>query len=478
MENNELLSSKKLENHEKSTETMEEAENSDSILENKENNKDKNNEMLLIDFNSEEQIVSTKDLTEELEKLKQQLIEERNESISKINLLNQKDKEKKQEMKSLFNNMIININKLKKHDKNLLLSTRLLSKYKNNKNEEEIKKDIKLKEAQIKLYTKWNANEGENYKKLEHNLEIEKNKENKLNEILLKLKLDITNIKEEINKLKIIVKIHDACKNNNILLLEKYHIIHTDYEYELKRSKQLAKIYINEKDEEDAVIEEEYDRLEEEEKAKKDAKNIFPKIKKIRFRGENMQRLEEKIIKINRIGQTKINNIENKTKLYKKLDNIYKDKTHYIKKANSYIRKKREINIDYNDHYLFSENDAKIVNKIIPEKMLFNYKNKYNEIIKYKKDIKRNFNNECNTIKNESALIFNKFERNMIDSKTVKLNELKLILKSQKLSSKIYNAKLKIIEIKEQLKKINNKLLDKENESKRINLFYKNFSSI
>jgi len=478
MENMELLSSKKIENPEKSTETMEESENSDLIIENKENNKGKENEMLLIDFNSEEQIVSINNLTEELEKLKQQLIEERNESITKINLLNQKDREKKQEMKSLFNSMIVNINKLKKYDKNLLLSSRLLSKYKNNKNEEEIKKDIKLKEAQIKFYSKLNLNEGENYKKLEQNLEIEKNKENKLNEILLKLKLDINNIKEEIKKLKIIAKIHDACKNNNILLLEKYHIIETDYEYELKRSKQLAKININEKEEEDAIIEEEYDRLDEEEKAKKDAKSLFPKIKKIRFRGENMQRLEEKIIKINRIGKTKINNIENVTKLYKKLDNIYKDKTHYIKKANSYIRKKREINIDYNDHYLFSENDAKIVDKIIPEKLLFNYKNKYNEIIKYKKEIKRNFSNEYNTIKNESSLILNKYEKNVIDSKNVKLNELKLILKSQKLRSKIYNAKLKIIEIKEQLKKINNKLLDKENESKRINLFYKNYSSI
>ena len=65
-------------------------------------------------------------------------------------------------------------------------------------------------------------------------------------------------------------ELHDYIINN----FTKY-----GYEYELKRSKQLAKININEKEEEDAIIEEEYDRLDEEEKAKKDAKSLFPKIK-------------------------------------------------------------------------------------------------------------------------------------------------------------------------------------------------------
>ena len=51
----------------------------------------------------------------------------------------------------------------------------------------------------------------------------------------------------------------------------------------------------------------------------------------------------------------------NAFKLYKKIDNIYKDKNYYITKANSYIRKKRNIDIDYEDNYLFSENDAQIM---------------------------------------------------------------------------------------------------------------------
>ena len=66
----------------------------------------------------------------------------------------------------------------------------------------------------------------------------------------------------------------------------------------------------------------------------------------------------------------------NEFKLYKKIDNIYKDKNHYITKANSYIRKKRNIDIDYEDNYLFSENDAQIMGKVIPEKMFNTYKNK------------------------------------------------------------------------------------------------------
>ena len=81
-----------------------------------------------------------------------------------------------------------------------------------------------------------------------------------------------------------------------------------------------------------------------------------------------MQQLIEKINKINKIGIPKNDVKGNAFKLYKKIDNIYKDKNHYITKANSYIRKKRNIDIDYEDNYLFSENDAQIMGKVIQKK--------------------------------------------------------------------------------------------------------------
>ena len=72
----------------------------------------------------------------------------------------------------------------------------------------------------------------------------------------------------------------------------------------------------------------------------------MPKLKVLKFRGENIVKLEKKIIQINKIGQYKNEPQENAKKLYKKIDNIYKDKNRYITKANSFIRKNRKINID------------------------------------------------------------------------------------------------------------------------------------
>ena len=471
MQINQLNINDNQKNPDKSTETGEDLKKSDVILENKKNNDDK--ETFSIQINNEEngQNLNEKELIEEFENIKEKLTKERKELISQINILNEKDKEKNNEINKLSYNLKIIIQKLQNHNRHLMLKTKSLIKIKINEREEELKKDILLKQEQINFYTKKSNSEKDDYEKLLKNAPLEKNKENKLNIILLNLKSDISKLEEPIEKLKIIESIHNNCEKDKQLLIKKYHILEKDYEYELKRAEKLARIIIKEKDEDDNEIQEEYENLNTEEKAIKDANSVLPRIKVLGYRGKKFQELEEKIIKLNRIGQIKNKITGNVRKLYKKLDNIYRDNNHYIIKANSFIRKNRMIDINYDENYLFSENDAKIMEKAIPNKLFNNYQTKFNDILQHKKNIEKLLNKEYNMKKNVSELIINKCEKTFIDSRSVKLDEFKLIIKYQKLRSKMIYIRRKITEISEQLNRVKNRIKWQEYDNMHIKLF-------
>jgi len=473
MQINQLNINENQKNPDKSTDTGEDIKKSQVSLENKKTNEEK--ETLSNQNNTEEeeneQNLNNEDLIEELNEIKEKLIKERNESISQINLLNEKDKEKNNELNELSDNLKIFIQKLQNHNKHLTLRTKLLTKFKFNEREQELKKDIILKQAQINFYIKKSNLTKDDYEKLLKNAPNEKNKENKLNHFLSKMKTDISILEEQIEKLKIIEDMHNNCEKDKQLLFKKFHILETDYEYELKKAKKLEKIIIKEKDEDDNEIQEEYENLNTEEKVIRDESSILPKIKVLGFRGKKIQELEEKIMKLNKIGQVKNKMTGNVRKLYKKLDNIYRDNNHYIIRANSFIRKNRRIDINYDENYLFSENDEKIMEKAIPNKLFNNYKAKFNDILQHKKNIEKIINKECNMRKNESDLILNKLEKNFLDSRIVKLDEFKLVIKYQKIRSKIIYIKRKMTEITEQLKKIKSRIKAQEAENNHVKMF-------
>ena len=473
MQINQLNINENQKNPDKSTDTGEDIKKSQVSLENKKTNEEK--ETLSNQNNTEEeeneQNLNNEDLIEELNEIKEKLIKERNESISQINLLNEKDKEKNNELNELSDNLKIFIQKLQNHNKHLTLRTKLLTKFKFNEREQELKKDIILKQAQINFYIKKSNLTKDDYEKLLKNAPNEKNKENKLNHFLSKMKTDISILEEQIEKLKIIEDMHNNCEKDKQLLFKKLHILEIDYEYELKKAKKLEKIIIKEKDEDDNEIQEEYENLNTEEKAIRDESSILPKIKVLGFKGKKIQELEEKIMKLNKIGQVKNKMTGNVRKLYKKLDNIYRDNNHYIIRANSFIRKNRRIDINYDENYLFSENDAKIMEKAIPNKLFTNYKAKFNDILQHKKNIEKIINKECNMRKNESDLILNKLEKNFLDSRIVKLDEFKLVLKYQKIRSKIIYTRRKMAEISEKLKKVKNRIKGQEYDNEHIKIF-------
>jgi hypothetical protein len=414
---------------------------------------------------------SKKALEQELMELQKKLEEERNFSITETNRLNEEDNKKNIELKKLtttYNNLI---QALKAYDQSLIIRTRKISKYKQ-KSEEEIKKDIKVAESQIKDYEKRVNYNKENYQIFKQQVEKEMNKENDLKNDLNILKEDINSHNEEIKFLKLTSNNHLFCNNENRKLKERLANLITAYEYEIKRAKQLELIDLDKKEEDDLEIKEEYDKIDDKAKAEEDEKNLLPRINILKFRGENMQKLEMKIIKINKIGVIKSEVIGNATKSYNKLNTEFNENERYNNKEKnrSKVRLNKYSEIKIPNNYLFSEKEDKIMEKVLPENMYNSCKLKFNDILNQKKELEEKLKTESNNIKSESDALSNKCEYNKMELKSQKLDHLKLVLKSQKLRDKINSLKQDIKDMKEKINKENKKL----NDENKINKYYRN----
>ena len=283
------------------------------------------------------------------------------------------------------------------------------------------------------------------------------------------LNSEISEKNGEIKFLKITSNAHLYCASENKKLLDRFAALNTAYKYELKRAKQLALIEIDTKDENDQMIKEEYDQIDDKVKAEEDEKNILPKIKVLRFRGEKVQKLEMKIIKRNKIGINKSSEVGNGIKYYKKLNSELNDNERYEKqKYNSLIRKNKNNDIQIEENYLFNKNEEKIMEKVLPEEMFNTYKNKFNDMLLQTKEVQDKLKTDSNSIKKENESITNKCEYNKMELKNKKIENLKLVMKSQKLRDKINHLKQNIKALKEKMNKEDKKL----KEENRINNYY------
>ena len=416
-----------------------------------------------------------KALEQELIELKKKLEEERNYSITETNRLNEEDNKKKIELKKLtttFNNLI---QALKAYDQSLMVRTRKVSKYKQ-KSEEEIKKDIKVAETQIKEFEKRANYNKENYQIFKQQAEKEMNKENDLKNDLNNLKEDITSENEEIKLLKLTSNNHLFCNNEIRKLKERLANLVTAYEYEKKRAKQLELYDLDKKGEEDLEIKEEYDKIDDKAKAEEDEKNLLPRINVLRFKGENMQKLEMKILKINKIGVIKSEVIGNAKNSYKQLKTEFNENERYNNEKNKMKNKFKTIKyseLKIEDNYLFNEKEEKIMEKVLPDNIFNSCKLKFNDALQENKEIEEKLKTESNYIKNENETISNKCEYNKMEIKTQKLDNLKLVKKSQMLREKINRLKQDIKNMKEKINKEKKKLSDED----KINKYYKNLNA-
>ena len=298
-------------------------------------------------------------LTQQIETLKKDIEKEREEFLEEIKENKKENRIKNAELKKLTNNYNQKIEILKNYEKNLEFKGKIRSRN-HVKSEEEIKKELKLLEHQIKIYEdRANLNE-KNYQLSLKKAQKEENKESEYQEKLNDLNQQISELEDKNKNLRKILQTHENCKKENEQLLEKYNAINNAYKCQIKIAKQLALAEMKDKliDERDKnIIEKDKENEgDDEEQIKKDEMNILPKIKTLNFPNTPLNKLESKIIKKNRVGiKNSFSNI-NAVNLYNKLCMENSDNDRYIKEANKNIHINNiKTNITTEENYLFND---------------------------------------------------------------------------------------------------------------------------
>ena len=412
----------------------------------------------------------TNDLQMKIKELEESLDKERKEFIEDIKFHDNEYDVKNTEVKKLSNKFNKKLEILKNYEKSLKLKTKMNEKSKS-KSEEDIKKEIKIIEARIKVYEN-RANIGkEDYISSLKRAEIKENQENNLEGKLKDLNEEIKALNNIVKDLRITKREHLSCSEDIKKLVEDYKAINKIFQCEIKRAKQLALTEIKENDENND--EKGKDEKDNEEKALKDEKSILPKIQTLNFSGDLETSLEVKIIRKNKIGQPK-NNQNNAINLYKKLSKEYNDNERYIKEANKNIHiNNNKMNNKTEENYLFKDYETIIMQKVLPKNLIVSYQDKYNSIIQERNNIRQKFINESHEKRKENLLKNNQKDFNNLKIKEVNQKHSLLNQKYHKLKEKIYNIKGDIKEIEKQIIREDEKIKMKDREKKRIEIYYK-----
>ena len=420
-------------------------------------------------------------LEEKIKELEENISKERTEIIEEIKILDNNNKQKIIEMKQLSNEYNQKIEVLKDFEKRMTIKKKE-KRISKPKTENEIKKDINLVQTQISIYEKKANLAKDNYDLSVKVAEQKKNKENDLKTELSVLNDEIASLKESLNDLKSIDVKHQHCKYINNKLIEEYKAINDSFQYEIKRAKQLALDEIAEKNKDDIKQEDNIDDSDNYEKALDEEKHFLPKIHNLKFTEDPNVKLETKIIKRNMKDYELKNSKSNAINLFKKLSDEYNINERYIIEANKNIRNpymdRSTINqscgtIQTEGNYLFKEYEGKILQKLLPTKLLNSYQNKFETIAQQKKEIEEKIKKENNEIAHENLLINNNKMYNNIKIKEVNQKKAILNIRFLKLREKANILKSKIKDVERQINKEEIRIKAKEKEAQRIQIYYK-----
>ena len=402
------------------------------------------------------------ELTQQIETLKKEIEKEREAFLEEIKENNKENKIKTIELKKLTNNYNQKIEILKSYEKNLEFKGKIRSRN-HIKSEEEIKKELKLLEHQIKIYEDRANLSEKNYQLSLKNAQKEINKESEYQEKLNDLKQRISDLEDNNKNLKTILQIHENCKKENEKLLEEYNAVNSAYKYQIKIAKNIALSEMKDKliDERDPkMIEKDKEKNGDDiDQIKKDEMNILPKIKSINLPDSPLTRLELKIIKKNKVGiKNSFSNL-NAVNLYKRLCMDNSDNDRYIKEGNKNIHINNvKTNITTDENYLFNEYENNILKRALPLNVLNSYRDKFNKILKEKKNLKKQFINQSCQTKAETLNINNLKDFNDLKLKQKNIENSILDLKYKKNIRKIFDINRKIKEIGNQIKKEEDKI--------------------
>ena len=415
----------------------------------------------------------TKNLIKDLEEKKKKLKVQEEEYFNNVNLLNEQLKEKNAQIKKLSNDFNKMIERLKDHEKKLVIKDKI--KKEKGKTDEEIEKEKKLIIEQIKIYKNRATESKKKYDLYLKTFAKKENKENDMQTTLTSLNDEISSLNENIHELKLIEREHQHCEMNNKKLMEQFILYQSKIKKAEKSSKSNIPDLIDERNNKDDDDGNGNDNIE---KAIEEEKNFLPKIKNLQLSVDTGSSLEAKIIKRNKIGKTKSgSNAINAINLYNKIDKECKDNERYKKEKEKENKKKKPIiknksNIQFKS-YLFTDYDNEVLQRILPKEMLNSYKDKFNNILKKKQEIKKIIATESSEIKNENFSLINKKDFNELKLKELKIKYLTLNNTFFKLKEKINNTKKSIKDIENEIQREDKKLKMKENEAKRILIYFK-----
>lgn len=417
----------------------------------------------------------TKRLRGRLEILKKEINKEREESI---NIIKEKDeilKKTNVKVKKLSDEFNQKIEVLKQYEDSLVIKTKKRSRDEI-KSQEEVEKEIKLVDAQIQIFEKRALKCKSDYQLSKRIAKIKEKQGNELQEQLTELNEEISTLNEDIKKLKETDVIHKHCKLNNQKIIDEFKAVNKAYEYEIKMAKILALNEIAEekdlKDPKDNEIEEEADN---QEKALMEEKNVLPIIHNLKFNPETDAALEAKIIRKNKVGVK--HNKSNSTYLYKQVSKEFNNSEKHIIEANKYIRiNQSNGNLKTEGNYLFNDYESNILKKILPQKMINNYQEKFNTILKQKNELREKFKNESCDMKNGNILLNNKKDFNSLQIKETNRRNAMLNLQYHKIEEKVNIMKKNIKDIQRLIQREDDKLRKSEKEGKRIEIYFKGFS--
>lgn len=409
----------------------------------------------------------TQKLKDKIKLLEEKIAKERNEVIQDINKYNEEINQNNVQVKKLSNQFNKQIEALKKYEESLNVKEKKKPKT-IIKSKEEIEKQMDIVDTQIAIYEQRAKKCEEDYNNSLKVAEKKENAENELQVALSRLNDQISTLKSDLDDMRKTDIEHKHCKRSNRLLLEKFNGVNKAYQYELRLAKLLALNEMEDRHQKDNEIIEEGDS---EAKAIKDAKNILPLIHSINFNPNAMIALEAKIIQRNKVG-VKCNK-SNSINLYKKISKEFNLSDNYIIEANKNICINQSNGSLKTDDNLFKDYEHNLLRRIIPEKMMNNYEEKYYTILKQKNDFREKFKNESCDIKNENMLLNNKKDFNNLKLKESNRKNAILNLKKHKLEQKVKQMIKNCQEIKKLIKKEEEKLVKGEKEAKRIEIYFK-----
>ena len=392
-----------------------------------ENNQNLENELDNVkeELKSEEEngIKNIGSLNAQIEKLNKSQTKESNQNKTLLNKLKKLEGEVSKKFQDKFK-----VSKVIEKQKAIIQERDINKEIKSKENEtKNVQKDIKINEREIKRITKL----------------LEENKdggEKKLDQQYNELKEKIEKIQKEVNDLNLIKFQHKYCTKNANKLKSQINVLSNDCEFESKRKTMIS--YIPPKQEKKEKEEEE-------------------QIQRINYGN----RIRKKLMKTtkNKYDSRKVKTITHRS--YNFLQNEMNDNTK--KKRNNSSKQNQEVNEnektnkkEKNNVYLFTEAEKEVFKKLVPNEYFNNVNDKVNERENEITEIEEAYQDK-KSLKKKLYL-----DNLRYDEINLKEKELKMI-KSNLMATHIKNNK-KIMDIKNQIKKVENEINKEQKKIERI----------